>query len=103
MFTFIRTYELNANPQPISPCTHKELQGTILTHATAPAPAAEEDEEFPRCHPRGITHVDSRRHPSPDPRPEIDSPDSLVAMRRGHSVSQDDGLGVISFPELTER
>jgi hypothetical protein len=36
----------------------------------------------------------------PDPRPEIDSPGSLVAMRRGHSVSRDDDLGVISFPDV---
>jgi hypothetical protein len=27
-----------------------------------------------------------------DPRPEIDSPNAVVAMRRGHSVSRDDDL-----------
>jgi hypothetical protein len=33
----------------------------------------------------------------PGPRPEIDSPNALVAMRRGHSVSQDDDFA-LSFP-----
>jgi hypothetical protein len=28
--------------------------------------------------------------PPPGPRPEIDSPNAFVAMRRGHSVSLDD-------------
>jgi hypothetical protein len=34
---------------------------------------------------------------SPGPSPEIDSPDALVALRRGHSVSQDDDFVAI-FP-----
>jgi hypothetical protein len=37
----------------------------------------------------------------PGPRPEVDSPNALVAMRRGHSVSQDDDLSRYRSPLST--
>ena len=38
----------------------------------------------------------------PGPRPEVDSPNALVAMRRGHSVSQDNDLSPsFLFPSST--
>jgi len=54
-----------------------------MNNSRAPSPPTREESL--------ISIADAIRPPAP--RPEIDSPDAeVVAMRRGHSVSQDDGL-----------
>lgn len=40
--------------------------------------------------------------PLPSPRPEIDSPNAFVAMRRGHSVSLNDDLASSFDVDLTD-